>query len=53
MHQTVQKMLISFSKKNPNLPIEVIAETFELDVVLVKKILKNLHIEGNDGITKE
>ena len=53
VHQTVQKMLISFSKKNPNLPIEVIAETFELDVVLVKKILKNFHIEGNDGTTKE
>ncbi|MFN7325994.1 MAG: hypothetical protein ACK5SQ_05395 [Chitinophagales bacterium] len=53
VHQTVQKMLVSFSKKKPNLPIEVIAETFELDVALVKKILKNFHIEGNDCITKE
>ena len=46
-------MLVSFSKKKPNLPIEVIAETFELDVALVKKILKNFHIEGNYGISKE
>jgi len=31
--------LVSFSKKNPHLPIDVLAETFELDVAYVKKIL--------------